>query len=97
MAGSRKQKGKVKVAQKRKTAADKDKAIVVSFTIPPVEHKPLTDLKDKCIQEKSVYITKSEIIRVGLKMVGDLSASEFLKRWEKLTKLSPGRPRKSEE
>jgi hypothetical protein len=95
MAGARKQKGKV--AQKKKTGAGEDKAIVVSFTIPPVEHKPLTDLKAKCIREKSVYITKSEIIRVGLQMVGGLSASEFLKRWQKLTKLSPGRPRKSEE
>jgi len=95
MADSRKQKDKV--TQKKKTAVSKEKAIVVSFTIPPVEHKPLTDLKDKCIREKSVVITKSEIIRVGLKMVGGLSASEFLKQWKKLTKLSPGRPRKSEE
>jgi hypothetical protein len=88
------QKQKMKNARKKKSAPNRVRAKVDSFTFPPAEHKQLAEVKKFCLSE-SVHVTKSEIIRVGLKMVRDLPTSEFLKRWKKLPKLSPGRPPKA--
>lgn len=90
------QKRKVKAIRKKKSAPDRVRAKVDSFTLPPNEHKQLAEIKKECLNE-SVHVTKSEVIRVGLKMVRGLPTSEFLKFWNKLPKLSPGRPRKTEE
>jgi hypothetical protein len=91
---AKEQKQRVKNARKKKSAPNRVRAKVDSFTFPPAEHKQLKEVKKDCLNE-SVHVTKSEIIRVGLKMVRDLPTSEFLKRWKRLPKLSPGRPRKT--
>ncbi len=91
---AKEQKQRVKNARKKKSAPNRVRAKVDSFTFPPAEHKQLEVVKKDCLNE-SVHVTKSEIIRVGLKIVRDLPTSEFLKRWKRLPKLSPGRPPKT--
>lgn len=90
------QKQRMKSARKKKSAPIRVRAKVDSFTFPPAEHKQLAEVKKDCLNE-SVHVTKSEIIRVGLKMVRELPTAEFLKQWKRLTKLSPGRPPKTED
>lgn len=75
---------------------DKEKAARDSYTMPSDEYKYLGAIQAKCLQE-AVYVKKSEILRVGLIAIRDLPITEFLKRWRRLNKLGPGRPRKTDE
>ena len=74
----------------------KEKAARDSYTMPPDEYEYLGLLQEKCLKE-AVYVKKSEILRVGLIAIRGLSITEFLKRWRRLNKLGPGRPRKADE
>jgi hypothetical protein len=74
----------------------KEKAARDSYTMPQDEYQFLKAIQDKCLQE-AIYVKKSEILRVGLIAIRGLPITEFLKRWRRLHKLGPGRPRKTGE
>lgn len=67
-----------------------------SYTMPQNEHQFLDVIQAKCLRE-SVYVTKSEILRVGLMTAKDMPIKQFLRRVESLIKTGPGRPRKSDD
>ncbi|MDQ3816333.1 MAG: hypothetical protein M3362_01420 [Acidobacteriota bacterium] len=93
MANTRSRKGKA--TREKGVKSDPMRAVGDSFTMPAGEHEQLGGIKKKCL-DKSVHVTKSEILRVGLLLAAKLSTREFLKLWKALPKLSPGRPRKAE-
>jgi hypothetical protein len=87
---------KSKTPSAKKTKPDQMKAVGDSFTMPTEEHEYLTTIKTNCLN-KSIHVTKSDVIRVGLLLARNLSTAEFLKLWKTLPRLSPGRPRKTED
>jgi hypothetical protein len=91
MANARSRKSKATPEKRKKP--NPMKAVGGSFTMPAGDHENLAGIKKKCL-DKSVYVTKSEILRVGLLLANKLSTPQFLKLWKTLPKLSPGRPRK---
>ena len=61
--------------------------------MPQNEHQYIDLIQTKCLKE-AVYVTKSEILRVGLMEIKDMPIKQLLKKLGKLPKTGPGRPKK---
>jgi len=64
--------------------------------MPQDEHQYIDVVQGKCLKQ-AVYVTKSEILRVGLMAVKDMPTKQFLKKLKSLSKTGPGRPRKPDD
>ena len=91
-------KSTAKKATARKTADKSPKhkharLIRDSFTIPEDEYGLLADSKMACLQA-GFEIKKSELIRIGIALVHDLSTSQIKKAQRSLQPVKTGRPKK---
>ncbi len=83
-------------AEVTKTKADKSanpQLVRDSFTIPESEYVVLAKVKKACIKE-GFDIKKSELIRIGIALIADLSVSKVKSAKKKLQTVKTGRPRK---
>ena len=64
-----------------------------SFTIPESEYAVLAKVKKACLKE-GFEIKKSELIRIGIALLADLSSSKVKTAKKKLQTVKTGRPRK---
>lgn len=64
-----------------------------SFTMPEDEYGLLADAKKACL-DAGFEIKKSELIRIGIALVHDLSTSRIKKAQKALQPVKTGRPKK---
>lgn len=64
-----------------------------SFTMPEDEYRLLADAKKACL-EAGFEIKKSELIRIGIALMYDLSTSRIKKAQKALQPVKTGRPKK---
>ena len=93
-----KPKAKAKKPAPRKAAAKEAKhkhaqLVRDSFTMPADEYSLLADAKKACL-DAGFEIKKSELIRIGIALVHDLSTSRIKKAQKALQPVKTGRPKK---
>lgn len=71
---------------------EKLKVIRDSFTMPQVDYELIISLKKRSIN-LGVEITKSEILRAGLKALEQMPEEEFLSKIALVEKIKTGRPK----
>jgi len=86
-------KSSVKQVLKPKEKDKKPKLIRDSFTIPEDEYQVLVAAK-KRIVKSGLEVRKTEIVRIGLALVGKASLAELKKQLGALKKLQSGRPKR---
>lgn len=84
------------MAKKHKTI-DKENGKLVrdSFTIPAREYEAIDALKHRFL-EHGIHMKKSEILRAGLLALSAMDAEELTAVAERVERIKPGRPRKSD-
>ena len=70
------------------------KVIRDSFTMPQADYELITLLKKRSLSS-GVEITKSEILRAGLKALDLMTLEEFLSKISLVEKLKTGRPKQA--
>lgn len=83
---ARKSKGK-----KENGAVKPDKVIRDSFTMPVSDYESITRIKQRAMKA-GIGTNKSEILRAGLAALNTMPDKEFLKLFQGLPKVKPGRP-----
>ena len=71
----------------------KDKLIRDSFTIPESEYVVLSTVKKACLNA-AIEVKKSELIRIALGQLGQMSIPKLSSALKGLTKIQSGRPKK---
>jgi hypothetical protein len=71
----------------------KTKLIRDSFAIPEKEYAALVVVKKTCLKV-GLEIKKTELIRIGIALVNNLSTAKIKTAQAKLTQISAGRPKK---
>lgn len=74
-----------------KSSIKKDKMEYVTYAIPESFTTIINDIIKRCMRQE-LSINKSEIIRLGIQMVNDLSTEELINRLNKV-KVERGRPK----
>ncbi|HEX8148080.1 MAG TPA: hypothetical protein VF591_12940 [Pyrinomonadaceae bacterium] len=72
-------------------AAKADKVIRDSFTMPASDYESITRIKQRAMKA-GIGTNKSEILRAGLAALSAMTDKEFLKLFQGLPKVKPGRP-----
>jgi hypothetical protein len=72
-------------------AAKPDRVIRDSFTMPPDDYEAITRIKQRAMKA-GIGTNKSEILRAGLVALSAMPDKEFLKLFQGLPKVKPGRP-----
>jgi hypothetical protein len=72
---------------------DKTKVIRDTFSFPLDDYALIKTLQDRLLS-KSMAVSKSEILRMGLRLLARLKADEIADFSKQIQKLKPGRPRK---
>jgi hypothetical protein len=67
------------------------KVVRDAFTMPSDDHALFAKIQKKCLAQGMV-VTKSEIVRAGLKYFADLKDGELIKIIKAVPKLKTGRP-----
>ena len=73
--------------------AKKQRLIRDSFTMPEVEYQVLGHIKKQCLSG-GIEVKKSELLRIGVALLGRLDRAALTAELERLVKLRSGRPRK---
>lgn len=68
-----------------------DRVIRDSFTMPPDDYESITRIKQRAMKA-GIGTNKSEILRAGLVALSTMPDKEFLKLFQRLPKVKPGRP-----
>lgn len=82
------------VSPEAKDKPHKAKLVRDSFTMPHAEYAVLGKTKKICLQA-GIEIRKSELLRIGVSLVGELGIAELRSRLALLTPLKTGRPKKA--
>jgi hypothetical protein len=83
-----------KVSQVTAAKSAKQKLVRDSFTIPEAEYQILVNTK-KLLTKSGVEVKKTELLRVGLLLIGKTSLTVLKRHLGGLRKLKSGRPGKS--
>jgi hypothetical protein len=75
------------------TKTVKTKLIRDSFAIPEKEYAALVAVKKTCLKA-GLEIKKTELIRIGIALVNELTTAKIKTAQAKLTQISAGRPKK---
>ncbi len=84
---------KTPVKSTKPTKTVKTKLIRDSFAIPEKEYAALVAVKKTCLKA-GLEIKKTELIRIGIALVNDLTTAKIKTAQAKLTQISAGRPKK---
>lgn len=74
--------------------ARKPKLVRDSFTIPEADYALFAELKARCL-EQGVAVKKSELLRLGLSLLAELSVTDLAIRAQGVEKIKTGRPAKT--
>jgi hypothetical protein len=84
---------KMPVKSTKPTKTVKTKLIRDSFAIPEKEYAALVAVKKTCLKA-GLEIKKTELIRIGIALVNNLTTAKIKIAQSKLTQISAGRPKK---
>jgi len=84
---------KTPVKSTKPTKTVKTKLIRDSFAIPEKEYAALVAVKKTCLKA-GLEIKKTELIRIGIALVNNLTTAKIKTAQAKLTQISAGRPKK---
>ena len=84
---------KSKIAPALKEKIKKPKLIRDSFTMPETEYAALGEVKKLCLKA-GIEVKKSELLRIGVAHIRQLSLPDLKKSIASLTPLKAGRPKK---
>jgi hypothetical protein len=82
------------VKPKKAQPAEKVKVIRDSFTMPQTDYDLINLLKKRSVKA-GFEITKSEIIRAGLKTLNQMQDNDFLDSLAQIEKVKTGRPKQT--
>jgi len=71
----------------------KEKVVRDSFTMPQSEYQKIAAIKETCLKA-GLPVKKSEVLRAGLKALGEMNASQLKRALAGLEKIKTGRPKK---
>lgn len=78
-------------ASLNKAAPPAEQVVRDAFTMPAEDHKLFVEIKDKCLG-MGLVVTKSEIVRAGLKYFAGLDDKKLEQIIKAVPKLKTGRP-----
>jgi len=78
---------------KKTKKVPKDKTVHDSFSMPKTEHLKIAEIKETCLKA-GFHIRKSEILRAGLKVLGEMSQSRLEATLAELGKVKAAHPKK---
>jgi len=84
---------KTPVKSTKATKSVKTKLVRDSFAIPEKEYAALVAVKKACLKA-GLEIKKTELIRIGIALVNNLTTAKIKTAQAKLTQISAGRPKK---
>jgi len=90
---SAKTKDPLKISSVTAARPIKQKLVRDSFTIPEAEYQILVNTK-RLLTKSGVEVKKTELLRVGLFLIGNSSLSALKRQVSNLKKLKSGRPKK---
>lgn len=70
-----------------------EKVVRDSFTMPTAEYAKIAKVKSACL-EAGVEIKKSELLRIGIALISDMSIKKLKSAKAKLDPIKTGRPKK---
>ena len=73
--------------------ANRPKLIRDGFAMPEAEYQVLGEVKKACLRA-GIEVKKSELLRIGVALVRDLSVADLKRILAGLAPLKPGRPKK---
>lgn len=82
-----------KAAAKKPRKEHKEKVVRDSFTMPQSEYRKIADIKETCLKA-GLPVKKSEVLRAGLKALGEMNAAQLKHALAGLEKIKTGRPKK---
>lgn len=71
----------------------KEKVVRDSFTMPQSEYQKIAAIKETCLKA-GLPVKKSEVLRAGLKALGEMNAAQLKRSLAGLEKIKTGRPKK---
>lgn len=82
-------------AKARKPAKEKKQKVVRdSFTLPQDDYARIGQLKESCVK-LGLHVKKSELLRAGLRLLGELPPDRLKQVMDGVEKVKTGRPKKS--
>jgi len=82
-----------KLAVKKTKKEPKEKVIRDSFSLPKTEHLKIAEIKEACLKA-GLHVRKNEILRAGLKALGELSQLKLEAALAGLGKVKAAHPKK---
>ena len=82
-----------KMAAKKPKKEHKEKVVRDSFTMPQSEYRKIAEIKETCLKA-GLPVKKSEVLRAGLKALGEMNAAQLKHALAGLEKIKTGRPKK---
>lgn len=82
-----------KAATKKPKKEHKEKVVRDSFTMPQSEYQKIAEIKETCLKA-GLPVKKSEVLRAGLKALGEMNAAQLKRALAGLEKIKTGRPKK---
>lgn len=80
-------------AKKEKKEHKEKKVVRDSFTMPQSEYRKIAEIKESCLKA-GLHVKKSEVLRAGLKALGEKSDAQLRQLLKSLEKIRTGRPKK---
>ncbi len=85
------------VTAKPESVAKKPKKLKVKvvrdFSMPQVEYQQIAEIKETCLKA-GLRVKKSEVLRAGLKALGEMNGAQLKRAIAGLGKIKTGRPKK---
>lgn len=69
-----------------------ERVVREAFTLPEIEHAQIAGLRQQMLGA-GVHVTKSEVVRAGLLLLGELDADALQHAFERVEKIKVGRPK----
>jgi len=82
-----------KDVSKKPKKEHKEKVVRDSFTMPQSEYRKIAEIKEACLKA-GLPVKKSEVLRAGLKALGEMNAAQLKRALAGLEKIKTGRPKK---
>ena len=82
-----------KPAVKEPAKQPKAKVVHDSFSMPKTEYRKIAEIKEVCIKA-GLHVKKSEVLRAGLKALGEMNEAQLKSAIAGLEKVVTGRPKK---
>ena len=70
-----------------------EKVVRDSFTMPQSEYRKIAEIKETCLKA-GFHVKKSEVLRAGLKVLCEMTATQMKKSLKGVEKIRTGRPKK---